>query len=310
MLGTHEKQDTYTVHTSLPEGPGRDDAKILWTGPSPRGWHRLQLFAECPQKYSWTYNNPKGKSKGVKASPALAKGSLFHLVMAQHYARMREIQEGRDRENYLHPVEALQIVAQVEGVSQYVEGITETYQAYCQTYPFEEELATMRILEVEELAQTIIGDRYLLTGRRDLVYEDLGGRVRVMDHKTSARVTANHKNYYGISGQLYGYAHMAREQYGDRFAGMQVNLAQHGGGRFERVDLPRSMFIEQQFEKIVLDLEHGIERLDAEGRPFDEWPKAVSELVCYTRYGPCPFVDQCRNGKAAKKAGSWSLEGF
>ena len=31
-------------------------SKLMETGPSPRGWHRLQNMLECPQKYSYRYN--------------------------------------------------------------------------------------------------------------------------------------------------------------------------------------------------------------------------------------------------------------
>ena len=29
--------------------------KLLETGPSPRGWSRLQSILECPQKYAYRY---------------------------------------------------------------------------------------------------------------------------------------------------------------------------------------------------------------------------------------------------------------
>lgn len=292
------------------------DEKIIYTGPSPRGWHRLQQAAECLQKYAWTYEAPKKEGDGIK-SPALAKGSLIHLALAQHYARMRAAQKSPVKqlgsldddtpESWCDPEEAVALIAQMEGVSAYAETAIQAYRAYCRAYPAQDEEQIMKIVAVEELMSTKIAGKYLLTGRLDLAYEDLGGRIWVMDHKTTARLTAKHKQFYGISGQLLGYAHMAREMYGDRFAGLKVNLIQHGDNpKFERITLPRSPNLEAKFERIVVDIEESIERMQASGRDYDDWPKSINELTCYHRYGACHFIDQCRHGVGAKKAGNWT----
>jgi hypothetical protein len=291
-------------------------AKILYCGPSPRGWHRLQQAAECLQKYAWTYEAPKQEGGGLK-SPALAKGSLIHLALAQHYAKMRAAQKNPVKqlgdldddspESWCDPEEAVQLIAKLEGTEEHVDTVLQTYRTYCRAYPFEDEVQSMRILDVEGLMSTKIAGKYLLTGRLDLSYEDLGGRVFVMDHKSTSKLTSAHKQYYSVSGQLLGYSHMAREKYGDRFAGLKVNLIQHGDNpRFERITLPRSPNLESKFERIVVDIEESIERMQASGRDFDDWPKAINELTCVHRYGACSFIDQCRHGVGAKKAGNWT----
>lgn len=285
----------------------RLDPKILIGGPSPRGWHRLQLASECLQKYAWAYEGPRGgEKKSISSAPALAKGSLFHLALAQHYMRMKCRQEGKDEEEWCHPEEAVALVGQLEHVEQWIDVIQQTYRAYEKKYIHDED--TWKIISVEELGYTQIQGRYLLTGRRDLVIEDASGRIHTCDHKTSSRLTARHKQYYAMSGQLLGYDLMARQQYGDRYAGMLLNLAEIGGKNFDRLVLPRSPNLEAQFERHVADIEISIERLQEEKRPYDQWPKAMSELTCVTRYGPCEFIDQCRFGAGASKAGNWSWE--
>jgi hypothetical protein len=103
---------------------------------------------------------------------------------------------------------------------------------------------------------------------------------------------------------------MAREKYGDRYAGLIVNLVQLGTpGKFERIVLPRSPNLESRFERIIIDIEESIERVEAEGRSFDDWPKAINELTCFHRYGACEFIDQCKWGAGAGKAGNWTWEG-
>lgn len=290
------------------------DAKILNPGPSPRGWHRLQLAAECLQKYSWQFNSPVGE-RFDSTAPALAKGSLVHLALAQHYMRMRVAQQGalgqlasgETVDDWCEPEEAVELMSKLNGTNQYAAEVIDTFHAYCDYY--DDDLHTMKILEVESLYDTTIGGKYLLTGRLDLVYEDLGGRVWGLDHKTTARILSRHKEFYTISGQLLGYSHMVREKYGDRYAGFKVNLIQHGGSKLNRITLPRSPNLEARFAQTVLDIEESIERMEATERDFDDWPKAMNELTCYHRYGACEYLDQCRWGAGAKKAGNWDWVG-
>lgn len=295
-----------------------DGKKLLNAGPSPRGWHRLQLAAECLQRYAWTYESPDEKAKF--SSPALAKGSLIHLALAQHYARMRAAQapkstmlgvETESPDDWMTPQDAVWLVAKAEGQEAYAQLAIDAYEAYQAFYA--DDMEEWKILEVEQLMSTKIAGKYLLTGRLDLVIEDVGGRVWGIDHKTGGRITKQHKEYYGISGQLIGYEHMAREKYGDRLAGFMVNFIQHGQApefKFSRIEIARRPHLEGHFVQSVVDIEESIERMQASGREYDAWPKAMSELVCFHRYGPCAHVDKCRWGKGAKKAGNWTWVGL
>jgi hypothetical protein len=294
------------------------EEKIIYTGPSSRGWHRLQQAAECLQKYAWKYEAPKKEADTGKHSPALAKGSLIHLALAQHYAKMRAAQKNPVQqlgmmdddtpESWCDPEEAVQLIAKLEGIDDKIANIAiQSYRDYCRVYPFENEMQTMKIVGVEDLMSVKIKGKYLLTGRQDLTYEDMGGRIWVCDHKTTARMTARHKQFYAISGQLLGYSHMARAKYGDKFAGFKVNLIQHGDNpKFDRITLPRSPNLEARFEQTIVDIEESIERMQVSGRDFDDWPKAMNELTCFHRYGACEFIDLCRHGYGAKKAGNWT----
>lgn len=289
--------------------PSHPDAKILVTSASPRGWHRLQQAAECLQKYAWGYENPDGPAakKPMSTVPALAKGSLMHLALAHRYARMRETQNGGDPDTWCEPAEAVELIAKTEGATAFIKPVMDTYNLYARCYPHE--IDEIKILEVEELHQITVGGRFLVTGRVDLVYEDLAGLVWACDHKTTAWLRPEHKQYYSVSGQLLGYSHMVRETYGDRFAGMAVNLLQVGEGSkgsFERVPLARAPKLEAKWAQTVIDIEESIERMKASGREQADWPKAMNELTCYSRYGPCDHIDRCRWGKDASTAGSWT----
>lgn len=289
----------------------RGDALILNPGPSRRGWHRLQLAAECLQKFAWSYRIPAedgGYTKKEKEQrPALARGSLLHLALAQHYMRMRESQQGGDPNKWVYPDEAVEMMARKDGVTQWAGDVIPTYEAYARHYIDDED--TWEIVEAETLKETTFGNgKWLLTGRMDLVVRGEDGLIYGCDHKTSARLTKKQTEFYPMSGQLIGYSHMLKEQYGDEFGGFILNLIQVGPEpKFHRLHLPRSPNLEARFERIVIDIEESIERLDAEGRPYDDWPKATNEMTCFGRYGACPFLSQCRFGKQAKKAGSFEV---
>ena len=293
--------------------PSNPDAKLLVTGPSRRGWHRLQLASECLQKYAWTYEAPKKNE--VKdplimdaGSPALVRGSLWHLAMAHRYSRMQAEQNGENPDVFCEPMEAVTLLCKVNKLPESMLNlIGSAYEVYDYRNP--DEIRSKRILEVESLNEIMIKDKYLITGRLDLVYEDLSRQIWVTDHKSSGRITASHKDFYAVSGQMFNYQLMARKKYGDKLAGMKINLVELSGTpKFELISLPRSPFMESQFEQLVEDLEQRIDHMKATGRPYTDWPKASTELVCVTRYGECPFIAKCRFGPEGAKAGNWSWE--
>jgi hypothetical protein len=105
---------------------------------------------------------------------------------------------------------------------------------------------------------------------------------------------------------LIGYKFLAATRYGDKLAGVQLNLLEYGGKKFQRLMLPRSPFFEAQFEQTVVDIEDNIERLQQSGRAIDQWPKAMNEMTCFGRYGACKFLQQCRWGIDSGVAGNWT----
>lgn len=283
------------------------NAKVIMAGPSPRGWHRLQQAAECLQKYAFGYEDPTHKKPTMGSRPALAKGSLLHLALAQHYAKIRATQQGENPDDWADPMDAVSVVAKMEKVEDLIPIIEDTYDSYQRT--FVNDSWKWKILEIEQLNEVYLGGKYRLTGRMDLVIEVEGGQVYVIDHKSTGRATKQHQSYYAVSGQLMGYSRMMQEKYKEKFAGVIVNLVQlqdKAPAKFDRIHLPRSPAMEARFEQSVIDIEENIERLKASGRSFDNWPKALSELTCYSRYGACEFIDQCRYGVKRTEEGDWT----
>jgi hypothetical protein len=271
-----------------------DDRLLVFTGPSPRGWHRLQLFLECPQRYAWNY---VAGIKGINENaPPLVKGSLVHLGLAQHYSRMRETQQGGDPDRFYGPAEAIDLMAEVRGGAwaehaALAKAVTEAYLVRWRNERF-------KIVAVEELLEAQI-EGYRFTGRMDLVVEDSAGKIWIIDHKTTGRLQAKQRKFYSMSGQILGYQTLGRHHFGDRFGGMRLNMLQHGGEfKFERFDVEAAPKLLAKWPSAVKDAEEGIQKLLDEGRPEDQWPIAPSELVCFHRYGPCNYVEQCKWGRS------------
>jgi len=267
-------------------------AKLLDTGPSPRGWHRLQLMLECPQKWGFHYEMGLG---GQSESPPLLRGSLIHLGLAHHYARMRCEQHGTDPGEYLKPVTAMREKAYKESQAweRQLDVSVACFEAYREHWVDEK----IEVLEVERLAYTMINGA-AFTGRFDLVYRDRRGKVWVCDHKTTGRIQPSQKKFYSISGQLAGYAYLGRQLYGQDFGGMQLNMVQHTAPcKFMRIPLPPAPNLIARFPQIVNDAETRIRELRESGRTPDNWPMAANELTCYSRYGACNYLDRCRWGE-------------
>jgi alkylhydroperoxidase/carboxymuconolactone decarboxylase family protein YurZ len=45
-----------------------------------------------------------------------------------------------------------------------------------------------------------------------------------------------------------------------------------------------------------VDAEQRILELEAQARPYDEWPKAMNEMTCFGRYGACKHIEKCKWG--------------
>lgn len=288
-----------------------DDALIIFTGASRRGWHRLQQAAECLQKYAFHYGVSEAQPgivdrEAEKKKPALLQGGLMHLALAQHYARIYAKQNGENPFKYEAPEDAVRFIAEHQGGKAFVDRIIAIYKAYASRYADDE--LRMQIVGIERLYETMIRGKYLFTGRLDLVFRDEGERLWAMDHKTTGRLTTSHKQFYAASGQLIGYQHLLRQHEQD-IAGMKLNIIELSDTpKFERITLPRAPFFESEFEQTVVDIEESIERMRESGRPMDKWPKAMNEMTCFGRYGACPFLDKCKWGLDARVAGEWQIE--
>jgi hypothetical protein len=265
---------------------------LLETGPSPFGWHRYESFLRCPQLYAWGHEAP-AEPEG-DTGRALAMGSLVHVGIAHHYARMREVQHGRDPDVLFHPVDAVrELVARKREDNTYVE-CSGTAQDIVAQYLVRYANERVKILHVEEVF-TLNFDGAPLTMRVDLVWEGSDGRVYFVDHKTTGRITTSHPRWYSMSGQFLGYRWAGRLAFGERFGGAVCNLIQTDPKAitFARPNLSPVPGMLRKFPDTIREAWRRLQEIKSRNLPPTEWPAHPSEHTCWTRYGACPAYARC-----------------
>ncbi len=277
---------------------------LINAGPSARGWHRLERVIRCPRLYAL---HAAGLLDTTQSEP-LVRGSLVHVGIAHHFARMKARQEApvttanKDAaEDYYTPQEAMDLVAResfgAKG-QELLEIARETVAAYLALYSDE----GWKILHVEQEFTTEISDgtrSVTYTLRPDLVVKDISSRVWIIDHKCQTHI--GHVERYTLSGQFLGLQWLGRQLYGTAFGGCIVNAIQpwpHFKVKKFPVDAaPASL---RRFPQLVLDVEDQITRLELEGREPMDWPGACSEFMCTNVYDRCEAFDICRFGPGEK----------
>ena len=278
-------------------GLGSTEGKriLLDCGPSPRGWHRIESFLRCPQLYAWRHV----AANHTPPSQPLVLGSLTHIGLAHHYARLREVQRRGDPDLYYGVHDAIDEAAARHGGLwlKLAPQVRETVGAYIAHYAEREHF---KVLHVEELFHAEFNG-WPFTARVDLVYEDAYGRVWLCDHKGTGYIEAKHPRFYSISGQFLAYRWLGTGAYGDRFGGVVLNMVQWSTPhKFERPPLDPAPALFAKFPQIVADAEAGIARIAAEGRKTEDWPAAANELTCVHRYGACDYLEKCKWGTNLK----------
>lgn len=274
---------------------------LIDPGPSARGWHRIETFLRCPQLFAWKYRTGNSGSGGSGKSflddnkASLSLGSLVHVGLAHHYARLRETQNGRDPNAYYPPVDAIhELSLRKDAPAELEARAKEVVDAHIGFYAAEDK--RIKVLHVEEVFEaTFEGHHY--TARVDLVWES-AGKVYLIDHKTAGRIEARTARAYATTGQLLAYRWLGTA-YGDRFGGVLLNLMQVGDKiKFERPTLEPTPNLVAKFPKLVAYAEAQIAYLDAQELAPNEWPGIPTEHTCFTKYGPCPAREICRWGRA------------
>jgi len=277
-------------------------AKVLIdTGPSRRGWHRLEAHLRCPQLFAWGYGqagstNPEtaqASRRQFPPTPPLVRGSIGHVGLAHLYARLRAVQTNIDPNLFHLPTEAMGLVADSFGElgDEMLPVATRVLIAYAKHFSHEK----WKILAVEQEEETTFHG-YLYTARVDLEYEDRAGKIWFVDHKVVSKLEAKVLDRYTLSGQILGLSHLGARKHGDRFGGVQLNLLGVNPISFIRHVPDPAPWLLERFPDLVKLAEEGISRTEDLLRQKLTVPASPSEFTCYNSYGRCPAHGLCRWG--------------
>lgn len=273
----------------------RMNKKLINTGPSERGAHRLELALKCPALYAFTKLVKHDDT--LTGREPLVRGSMGHAGFAHHYARLWCEQNNRDPEEFYVPHEAVDLVGAEMGATKTLRGVVhDTLDAYLAFHAVER----VKPVAVEEPVRIMVPrpdgtGEHLFTQRWDLAVEDSASKVWVWDHKFVAKVEQKTVQRYALSIQFIGMVYCARRILGDRFGGVKLNLVGVNGG-MRRENIPAAPDAERRFPATVAFAEDRIAMIEALSSPWDA-PRVYSEQVCMGPYGACPCYDLCRFGK-------------
>lgn len=260
------------------------------------GWHATELAMRCPRLFAYNHRM-KLESFREGDRPALLKGSLIHQGLAHHYARIQSKQQGTDPEMWARPDVAIEACAEKLGkyAGQYIEITKKAVAEYAAHWMHEK----LEIMHVEEVFTSEIGG-FKFTQRFDLVARDHTGKVIIIDHKSTGRISGVGTRYT-LSGQFLGMASFGERIWGEEFGGVRINLIEipavlFGNCKFLRVEPDPAPAALKSFPLTVLHARQRIEALDSSNIEPKEWPMALSEQTCITPYGVCDAFDLCRWG--------------
>lgn len=258
------------------------------------GWHATELAMRCPRLFAYNHRC-KVESFREGDRPALLKGSLVHAGLAHHYKRIQAEQLGQNPDEWATPEAAIEheAVALGQYAAQYVPLAKKAVAEYRLHWLHEK----LDILHVEDVFTAEIGG-FKFTQRFDLVVRDHTGKVVIVDHKTSGRISSNGTRYT-LSGQFLGMPSFGRNIWGDEFGGTRINFIElpqllAAPCKFTRIEPDPAPMALKGFSLTVLHARQRIEQLDASGIPPNEWPMALSEQTCITPYGLCDAFELCR----------------
>jgi hypothetical protein len=258
------------------------------------GWHATELAMRCPRLFAYNHRC-KVESFREGDRPPLLKGSLVHQGLAHHYARIQAEQRGEDPEQWATPELAIEheAVALGQYAAQYVPLAKKAVAEYRLHWLHEK----LDVLNVEDVFTAEIGG-FKFTQRFDLVVRDHTGKVVIIDHKTTGRISSSGTRYT-LSGQFLGMMAFGRNIWGDEFGGVRINFIElpqllAAPCKFTRIEPDPAPMALKGFSLTVLHARQRIEHLDASGIPPNEWPMALSEQTCVTPYGLCDAFELCR----------------
>ena len=297
------------------------DGRILLDAGSsgPAGWSSRSRVLRCPRAYGIA-----SVSAGPTTSDPLIKGSLVHIGVAHYYARLQAVQQGWQGapgdscpgpEAYLTPTEAIGALARRENEhwQKWVGLATEATAAYGQWHRgFHEHVIAVEhliVMQVPWVDRDGVNHVFPHSARIDLITQLPDKRFRIIDTKTTS-TRFEKTTPYDLSGQIIGLTWWGRQEWGDKFAGVELNIMRLGGWKntlpFERMTPRLAPHAVREFPKTIAWSVYERSMLKRQfGEDALSWPLALSDSgPCMDRWGPCSFRELCYWGPDGLRGGA------
>lgn len=304
--------------------------ELLFTGPSPNGWHGHEQELHCDQYAAFADAGFHGEEL------PLVRGTLIHIGLAHHYRRLQAMQQGEDPTRFFDPPSAVEAAA-AEMDTPLAYALVPLVQRVLRAYilRWAQVDRGFRVVAVEEIFSWAPGELirpawapvrcteqeyeearargvpdhharfravYIpareYTMRIDLCLRSLSSkRIFALDHKGTGFMGQDIAARYILSGQFLGITATGQRLWGDAFGGVRPNIIAFGATpSFDRPQLPPAPGALASFADTV-QAAHVARELRRHGRrPLFAHTKRLSERICITPYGLCPHFERCRLG--------------
>lgn len=291
-----------TVEQARTEG----ERMLLFTGPSPYGWHSVALYLRCPSLYDFLKVSCV-ETEDAASTDYLTRGTLVHVGLAHHYLRWGIVQRKgllhdeiirRNPDDYYTPLAAVALAAEKMAAAgdphampllPLAQRILRNYLDRVAAVSYDRDV---RVYAVEQVA-TIMCGQYPFTARLDLVVEVPDG-IMIWDHKILAR-PKEVVRMYSDSGQIHGHRMIGRTLWGNKFRGSKLNAipADPDDKNLYRATPTAAPGLVDAFPQTIMDAHSQMEFL-RKARPAGQWPRSMN---CVDRHGRCPAWEHCAGFK-------------
>lgn len=288
--------------------------RLIDTGPSERGAHRLDTISRCLRLYGY---HLAGFDPGPRLP--LTRGTMLHIALAHHYERIRLAQRGESSADLYAPEEAVQayvakLVArageskgqndaqEVKLAQDLQPDVIRVYRQFAAYYS--NDARNYEILGVERAVEGRVpgfaptDPPLRVTQRYDLAARDRrDGRIYVIDHKGVYYPSNATLERYTLSIQFLLMQYGAVRLFGAEFGGVKVQRCGFDDpSTFKRDTIAPAPEALEGLPAAIAWREKILADAAAMFPDPKTWPMAISEQTCIGPYGKCDAYDICQWG--------------
>lgn len=246
----------------------------------------LDTYMRCPKEYD--YSMRQHMRRGGAPSPALAYGSVWHIIMETHYLTNGDAMAVRQAaldawEPHGIADDHRTLERALAEYDNYVERWGSPEQEHGQTLGAPEE----PLVELSVNA-TWEGALHPYAGKLDRIIEE-SGQIYIEDHKTTSQMGPQYFKQFELDNQMMGYTVLGTLLTGVRVAGVRINghAVYKRESKFQREFIP---FSPDRLEDWKENYNRWIERIQA-SYANNDFPRNFK--ACSRKYGSCPYTTVC-----------------